>query len=275
LLENAILAYTPTEAMHDNLTDRMRDIHSFLLAEPSTKPLTLLTFGDCLMTELRVFLPEKSREADIPLDMRAFYFSSRMGTGISTENVIDAIEKNKADLIAFSFLSYEGLPIYPALLRDAESLREAEMDERVVQVMAQVRQFLNTVREQTDIPFLIHNVSGLPLTRYRKRLPFLSPLSRARIQIANKLNAAIEELIGHTENCILINEQAVSKRYGLRSSSKDVIPDRIAKDAFFHTQAFGEFLVDEYLEKLRAYYILRKTKVLLVDFDHTLWRGVM
>ncbi len=272
-LEDAVLAYLPSQREHARTL--LRRVHAPLLVPPPGKPLTLLTFGDCLMTEMRVFLPEKCAEAGVSLDMRAFYFSSRMGTGVSTDNVIDAIQKNDADIAAFSFLSYEGLPMYPALLRDAERLNATQIDEQVVQLMAQIRQFVNTVREHTEIPFLIHNVSGLPLTRYRKRLPFLSPISPARKRLVGKLNRAIEDLVTNTANCLLIDEYAVAQQHGLRSSSRSVVPDSIAGDAFFHTQNFGEFLVDAYIEKLLAYRLLRKTKVLLLDFDHTLWLGVM
>ena len=272
-LEDAVLAYLPSQREHARAL--LREVHAPLLVPPPGKPLTLLTFGDCLMTEMRVFLPEKCAEAGVPLDMRAFYFSSRMDTGVSTDSVIDAIQKNDADIAAFSFLSYEGLPMYPAILRDAERLSATDIDEQVVQLMAQIRQFVNIVREHTEIPFLIHNVSGLPLTRYRKRLPFLSPISPARKRLVAKLNTAIEELVANTDNCLLINEYAVAQQHGLRRSSRSVVPDSIAGDAFFHTQNFGEFLVDAYLEKLLAYRLLRKTKVLLLDFDHTLWLGVM
>lgn len=275
LLEESVLNHLLTGTTRNTAASNLANVHAPLLAAPVGKPLTLLTFGDCLMTELRVFLPEQSGEAGVPLDMRAYYFSSRMGRGISTENVIEAIEKNKADMAAFSFFSYEGLPMYPALLRDAETMKPQEIEERIVQIMAQVRQFVVTVRESTEIPFLIHNVSGLPLTRYRKRLPFLSPISASRGNVVARLNEAIAEMIANTENCILIDEHAVADRYGLRISSKSVVPDRIGRDAFFHTQRFGEFLVDEYVEKMRAYHILKKIKVLLIDFDHTLWRGVM
>jgi FkbH-like protein len=271
-LEDAVTAFLP--AQREQAAALLQEVHAPLLA-PAKKPLTLLTFGDCLMTETRVFLPEACAEAGVPLDMRAFYFSSRMGTGISTDNVLEAIEKNQAEVAAFSFLSYEGLPMYPALLRDAERLSAAELDERVVQLMAQIRQFVGTVREHTEIPFLIHNVSGLPLTRYRKRLPFLGAISPARKRLVAKLNVAIAELVANTENCLLIDECAVAEQQGLRRSSQSVVPDSIAGDAFFHTQNFGEFLVEEYVEKLRAYSLLRKAKVLLLDFDHTLWRGVM
>lgn len=272
-LEDAVLVHLPSQ--QERAQAMLRTVHAPLLLLPSGKPLRLLTFGDCLVTEMRVFLPEKCAETGVPLDMRAFYFSSRTGTSISTDNVIDAIQKNNADIAAFSFLSYEGLPMYPALLHDAERLSATGIDDRVVQLIAQIRQFLNTVRGHTEIPFLIHNVSGLPLTRYRKYLPFLRPISPARKALVARLNAEIENLVANTANCLLINEHGVAQQHGLRRSSRSVAPNRIAREAFFHTQNFGEFLVDEYIEKLVAYNLLRKTKVLLLDFDHTLWRGVM
>ena len=272
-MEDAVLAYLPSH--RQQVRAMLREVHGPLLFPPSGEPLTLLTFGDCLMTEMRVFLPEKCAESGLPLDMRAFYFSSRMGTGISTDSVIDAIQKNHADIAAFSFLSYEGLPMYPALLRDAERLSPAEIGERVVQLMAQIRQFVNTLRDHTEIPFLIHNVSGLPLTSYRKYQPFVHPISPARKALVARLNAEIEDLVANTANCLLIDEHAVVQEHGFRRSSRRVVPDSLARQAFFHTQNFGEFLVDEYIEKLLAYNLLHKTKVLLLDFDHTLWRGVM
>ncbi len=272
-LEEAVLGYVSSE--RQPVAALLRDVHAPLLAPPAGKPLTLLGFGDCLMAEIRVFLPERSAEAGVPLDMRVFYFSSRMDRGISAENIIEAIEKNKADMAAFSFLSYEGLPMYPALLRDAERLTPDELGERVVQLMAEIRRLINAVREHTEIPFLIHNVSGLPLTRYRKRLPFLSPLSPARKRLVARLNRAIEELVTNTENCLLIDEDAVVRRHGLRLSSQSAVPPSIVQGAFLHAERFSEFLVEEYSEKLRAFSLLRKAKVLLLDFDNTLWRGVM
>ena len=61
-LEDAVLAYLPSQGEHAGAL--LREAHTPLLLQPSGKPLTLLTFGDCLMTEMRVFLPEKCAEAD-------------------------------------------------------------------------------------------------------------------------------------------------------------------------------------------------------------------
>jgi len=47
------------------------------------------------------------------------------------------------------------------------------------------------------------------------------------------------------------------------------------RDAFFHTSAFGSVLAPTYLDILNSFQDLRRIKVLLIDFDNTLWRGVM
>src|SRR5260370_920793 len=50
---------------------------------------------------------------------------------------------------------------------------------------------------------------------------------------------------------------------------------RLARGALFHSYWFGAYLADPYLDVLRSFHALRKAKVLLVDFDNTLWDGVM
>jgi FkbH-like protein len=52
-----------------------------------------------------------------------------------------------------------------------------------------------------------------------------------------------------------------------------VVP--IPRDALFHTARFGEHLAREYADVLASFQALRKAKVLAVDFDNTLWDGVM
>jgi len=53
------------------------------------------------------------------------------------------------------------------------------------------------------------------------------------------------------------------------------VPHQVSRRAYFHTSRFGEPLADAYAEVLTSYRDLRKAKVLLVDFDNTLWDGVM
>ena len=85
------------------------------------------------------------------------------------------------------------------------------------------------------------------------------------------LNAALQELCSNSENTLLIDEREVAASRGYRACSRPVIPAAITRGAAFHTSRFGEYLAEPYSEILRSYRDLRRAKVLLVDFDNTLW----
>lgn len=274
-LEAVVLGSVADVNSRAEIGEFLRELHAPLTDGPGPDCIRLLAVGDCLMNELRVFLPEQSRRVGIDVDMRVVYFSAREGRAISTDNIVKYIEAKAADVLAFSFLSYEGLPPYTALLRDAVQLSDSELEDRTTQIVALARQFLNSLRERTDAPFLVHNASGLPLRRWRRYLPLLPPVPPAKRRAIERLNRLLREMVENTPNCILIDEYAVAAHHGLRASARPVIPRSIARHAPFHTNAMGQFLAAPYLEVLRSFHLLRKAKVLLVDFDNTLWDGVM
>lgn len=254
---------------------KLHEIHAPLLVEPSRNPLRLLAVGDCLMNEIRVFLPSRCRNIGIDLDMRCLYFSALMGKNLSTEQVVRFLDVTPIDLIAVSFLSYEGLPLYRSLMLEADAISKEEAGRRISGLLAVMGRFLEDLRSRTEAPFLLHNVSGLPLMRWRKRLGFLAPFSSVQQAILNELNHAIAELARHTPNCIVIDEAKVADGHGHRQCQMSAVPQHLAARALFHTSRFGAFLCSPYEEILRSYQNLKKTKVLLLDFDNTLWDGVM
>ena len=103
----------------------------------------------------------------------------------------------------------------------------------------------------------------------------MSPIPRSRRRVLEALNREIRGLVEHTPNALLIDEEAVTQEHGYRRASQAVVSRRLRGHGHFHTRWFGAFLVAPYLDVLRSFDTLRKTKVLLVDFDHTLWDGVM
>jgi FkbH-like protein len=262
-------------ALAARLAPELDALHAPLQSPRKGDRLRLLAVGDCLLNEVRVFLPTRVSEAGIGLDMRCLYFSGLVGRSIGTEQVLRFVAESKPHVISFSFLTYEGLPPWTALLREADRLSAEELTPRVDALVGSIREFLNTVRAQTDATFLVHNASGLPLTRWRRLLPILPPLSAGRQRALRAMNAALAELCAHTPNTLLLDEHAVAARHGYRAATEEVIPAAISRGAAFHTARFGEFLAADYDEVLRSYRDLHKAKVLLVDFDNTLWNGVM
>jgi FkbH-like protein len=270
--DEEVLLAGVTADLQTRLRAALVELHAPLVI-PSRAAVRMLAVGDCLMNEIRVFLPDACRDRGFEVDVRCLYFSAVVGRDISTAQIRDFLARQPMDVLAFSFLSYEGLPLYAALLRDADTIAAAELEQRVQAIIGLMRRFLVELRELTDAPFLVHNASGLPLTRSRRLLPWLPPLSPGRRQATAALNAAIAELAANTTNTLVIDEAAVAAARGHRASMAPVVPT--PRDAEFHTARFGEYVVVEYADVLASFESMRKAKVLAVDFDNTLWDGVM
>lgn len=269
--ERAVIAGAPAD-LRERLATDLADVHA-PLASPRPAAVRVLGIGDCLMNEIRVFLPDACRARGFEADVRCLYFSAVVGRDISTTQVREFLAQQPMDVLAFSFLSYEGLPLYAGLLRDADRLGADELDRRVTVIVGLMRRFLAELRELTDAPFIVHNASGLPLTRVRRLLALLAPLSPGRRRAIDALNTAIAELVANTANAHLLDEAAIATDHGYRAAMAPVVPH--PREAAFHTARLGEFLAAEYADVLASFECLRKAKVLAVDFDNTLWDGVM
>ncbi len=274
--EDAMLQVLPARSpLRDQLHSLLSELHQPLLAAPSGARVRVLGLGDCLLNELRVFLPARCREGGIDLDLRGLYFSAVVDRALDVSEALRFIAAERVDLIALSFLTYAAIPAYHALLNQAESLGPAQVQEYVTGIVGLIHDFVTTLRASTDAPMLIHNASGLPLGRWRERIGFLPPLSAARWQMLDALNASIRELVDQTPNAILVDEMAVATGHGHRDCAQPVIPHRVARGGFFHVARFGEYLCEPYAQIVSSYRQLHKTKVLAIDFDGTLWGGVM
>jgi FkbH-like protein len=269
--EGSVLTGAPA-ALRTTLAGELRDVH-MPLRHPRPAAVRVLALGDCLMNEIRTFLPDACRDRGFEVDVRGLYFSAVVTRDISTTQVREFLARQPMDVLAFSFLSYEALPLYAALLRDADGLGRSELAARVTAIVGLMRRFLGELRELTDAPFLVHNASGLPLTRLRRRLPLLAPFSSGRRRALDAINDAIAELVAHTTNAILIDEATVAATRGYRGATAPVV--RPPREAAFHARRLGEYLAAEYADVLASFERLRKAKVLAVDFDNTLWDGVM
>ncbi len=259
----------------DAVASFLTDLHDRLKPKSHKDTVRILLIGDCLMTEVRVFLIDRCRELGADVRVRHQYFSSERGVGLNVAGVAEHVSSGAADLVALSFFTYEGLPLYRALLADAGRLSKAEKHEKVEALLRIVRQATASLRKSSDVPILLHNACGLPLNKWRRRIPIGPPIGRAQREVLEMLNHGLAELANGTENVVLIDEVAVVKGGKLREASRDFFSRAVRKRAQFHTRAFGPMLAEAYAPVISAYARLRRVKVLLVDFDNTLWAGVM
>jgi FkbH-like protein len=250
-------------------------LHSGLKRRPGKNRTKLLLVGDCIFVETRAFLQQQARDQSIDLDIDHVFFSASQGA-LSVDDVLASIKRAPPDLIGMSLFSFEGIPPYVGLLRQAAHLATPELDARVQGLVDLLDNVIQTIRAETDAPILLHNACGLPLDRVRRRLPFLAPLSRSRRKVVELIAAKTADLAATRENTLLVDEVGLAENSGgLRACGRGVFRADDVPAAVFHTSRLGSLLADHYFEVLAAYRMLRNAKVLLVDLDNTLWFGVM
>lgn len=238
--------------------------------------LRVALIGDCLMSELRSFLVASAATQGFRLRPHHFYFSADQGVGLASDAVKEQIRAERIDLLIMSFFTYEGLPPFRAYLADAASLGDAELQGRSAALVRLVSDTIADLRAVTTVPILLNGVCGLPLRRWRKRVPVLSPLSASHRRAVDVLNEDLRQLADHVDNVIFVDQRAIAPPSRLRALNKPLVSPRLVGDeTLFHTSRFASALAQEHSSLMGAYRRLRATKVLLVDFDNTLWDGVM
>lgn len=254
--------------------ERLAKLHKKIAIPNQQQEFTLLTVGDCVMTDVRSFLRQQLDELNINHNIQSLYFSADQGVELSTSMLAGILSNSHVNLISLSFLTYEGLPIY-RILREKNKRSKAELEPIIESVIHIMDRYIHEIRKISDVTILLHNVSGLPVQPLRKRIQRWYPFSRQEIYLREQLNIQIEKLAAHTKNCIVLDEHSVLSKVGVSSATSPVLPKKISKNAMFHTSMFGYYLGQEYRQHIRSYLTVKNTKLIAVDFDNTLWKGVM
>ena len=246
-----------------------------ILRRPGHQEVRIALVGDCLLTEVRAFLKPAMATTGVAFESSHFYFSARMGRDLSVVELESALSAERFDLLGLSFFTFEGIPLYTSLLREARGLSEADVKARCDGLLALVHNVLTRLRHATDTTILLHGCSGLPLGRIRRYAPLVPAFSRAHARVGNALNSGLKEMAAATDNVLFLDEKAIVAAVGPRRANRRHLPRRVTHKGTFHYSAIGGLLASEYREVLQTYLLLSRAKVLLIDFDNTLWSGVM
>jgi FkbH-like protein len=246
-----------------------------ILHRDNSREVQLALIGDCLMLEIKAFLKPALAAEAVTLGSSHFYFSARMGYDLRVTELESSLSAGRFDLLALSFFTFEGIPLYTSLLREADDLSDADLAARCEGLLALVHTVITQIRSATDTTILLHGCSGLPLGRIRRYLPLVPAFSNGHAKVAARLSAGLQELAEATENVLFLDEQAIVSTVGARRANRRHLPRRITHSATFHYSAIGGLFASAYREVVDTYLLLSHVKVLLVDFDNTLWSGVM
>jgi FkbH-like protein len=250
-------------------------VHAPLTCPPEPGDPRLLLIGDCVFNDVRLFLSERvfaatGRGPDV--DHIFFTAGPRPLEPAELRRVTGSASPT---LIGLSLFSYSGVPAYGGVIAEANRLRGRELQARVQTLAAMVASSIEAIREVTDATVLVHTACSLPVTRRRASWWFLPAESRGRRRLNLALTDAVAEVVAATENTLLVDEQLlIAENGGLKAMGSPILgPDY--EEAYAHPARFGSVLAHHYAEALAAQALLGKAKVLLVEFDNTLWDGVM
>lgn len=253
----------------------LEELHAPLRRSPDPRDMRLLLIGDCIVPDIRLFLaPTLQRRAGLGLDADHIAFHSGWRT-LEPDEIARRTGDAAPALIGLSLFTYTGIPAYRALLEDSRRLRGAALRDRVSECVEILKNTVEAIREATDAPLLIHSVCGMPIGPRRIRYRFVPAEWPSRQRLIGEMTAQISALVDATENAMLLDEDAlIADAGGLRRVAGALLGSEYL-GGWAHPSRFGAVLAERYTEVLESVALLGKAKVLLVDFDNTLWDGVM
>jgi FkbH-like protein len=222
--------------------------------------------GDCVMPEIRLFLPAYFRG----VQSTHVQFHANWD-GFRPEAVAAQIELMRPNLIGLSLFSHNATPAYAALRQEAKQLDPSALRERIAFCMEQLESAVEAIRAVTDAPIVVHSPAVIPLTRRDRFLPTPRGVKR----LISELREQIAGLAEASENVIHLDETALVKPLGGRKAAAKRLLSSSYRDAWWHPMRFGPVAAAEYADVLKSIRLVGSAKALFVDFDNTLWQGVM
>jgi FkbH-like protein len=253
----------------------LEELHGPLTRPPQAGDPRLLLIGDCVFNDVRLFLIERvAADTGRAPDVDHIFFTAGPSP-LEAEELRRVTRSAPPTLIGLSLFSYAGVPAYHAVVAQARRLGRRELRARVTTLAGMVASSIEAIREVTDATILVHTACSLPVSRRRAQSRFLPAESRARRRLNAAITAAVAEVVAATANTLLVDEQRLIRESGgLKAIAAPMLgPEYEA--AYAHPATFGAVLAPRYADVLGAHALLGEAKALLVDFDNTLWSGVM
>ncbi|MFG3558673.1 hypothetical protein ACGGAQ_30300 [Micromonospora sp. NPDC047557] len=252
--------------------DALDRLHEPLLA-PAGRRVDMLLLGDCVMNGIRCFLAEDLRRSGIDLRGYHQYFSSALSAHFDAATAREFLARHPVAMIGFSPFTFDGLPVYRQMLMEASERRRLPADlDRVLDV---VDRALADIRSWSDAPILLQNASGAPDGPDRAEMTSLPPLTPARLETIGSLNRALRERVRAASGVVLVDEAGIAGRLGLREATRPAVDVAGSGDSLFHTSRLGREVARTYAEIVVAWESIAHLRALAVDFDGTLWSGVV
>lgn len=252
----------------------LRTLHAPLLAAPDPG-IRVLFVGDCLFVEVRAFLGAFSRQENRAPTVQHVFFSARQAVDDIESSTTSAIRDFQPEVIGLSLFTFDATPLFRAGMWDnAAPWRRVDLSV-VPALIGALEAEIRSIRRVTDATIVVHSPSGVPLDPVRRRLPRWAPAhSRNQRRFLEVLRAEVTDLVDASENAILLDEHSAVGG-ATRHHGRPLFEPRDVPEGYFHTTRLGPLLARRYSHIVNSAQLLGRAKAVFVDFDNTLWSGVM
>ncbi len=257
--------------------------HDFSTCLKSENTITLLTIGDCLLSHNNSLLSYRMSGYNLNVSSIEQYLG-----GIHQQNwdldVVGIAGFSSADIVAISPFTYWGVPQFRILMVEIwNGCDDPQLLNRLFNYLIDfIRKVICFVRNYFQGTVLLHNASGIPwlvegirlnhfpweLQGYNKN-PILAEC------FIGKINNALDELVAVENRVVLVDERRIVSHHGRDDCANYILTLDLMKLSLFHYDSLSFHLSDEYIFLLSTLHSLSCKKVIFIDFDNTLWDGVM
>ncbi|MDQ1462809.1 MAG: hypothetical protein QOI08_4293, partial [Actinomycetota bacterium] len=212
-----------------------------------------------------------------PVDVRHVFFSTRQPLTEVNTAIVNEVTRYQPNLIGLSLFTFEGIPPYTyAWRRAATPLIGTRASSMVDGLVALVDETIADIRTASDAPIVIHIPCGVPLDNVRRRLTYVPAHSRGQRRFLADLARGLHELAESVENVLPLEEMELATTLGgVRAAASSAFAANDVPPGYSHTTALGPAVAEHYDELVADLELLGKAKAVFVDFDNTLWAGVM
>ena len=260
----------------ESVQQMLWEFHEPFLYPPETVTKVLF-IGDCLFVETRAFLVQLGLENGRPVDVRHIFFSTKQPMVAVNTAIVNEVRSFQPDVIGLSLFTFEGVPPYTFAWRKAASPLAGRPAPGLIDGLVElVRETIADIRSVSDCTVAVHVPCGVPLDSVRRRISTAPAHSRGQRRLLAGLSQGLRELVDSVDNALDVNEaELASELGGVRAASGYAFEKSDVPPGYSHTTALGPALARHYEELLSDHELLGKAKALFVDFDNTLWSGVM
>jgi FkbH-like protein len=264
-----------------NSAELLRELHLPLQSNPTSSDVSLNTIGDCLMTQMNATLVNIAGQESLGIAVSEHYVGA---WGNNNHDDIPLVREDyPLSIIAISLFTYWGHPTHRLLMKQLweDSISDADAEAMVESIIVYIKSLIKKLKEANNAVIFFHNSSGLPWLVEDVFLDYFPWMmagrgNSTRMEIYTGLiNSAIDEIVEIEGNIVLIDERAIVAHGNRTALYNDVFSSLSLGDAFFHYNNFGWNIANIYFNNIKKIISIHKKKIIFVDFDNTLWQGIM